>query len=901
MPLGFLLKKATGILGQLGLANDPTRPPPLDGEIIYCKNNVCVHPPGPLNVNTIHHPGYLTIRAQDDEVLGSTLILTWIPNTTLQRKPSSAPSTPSTGSPPGDKPAPPPRKFSHDIPGSSDMVASHRLLEHADVDLESGTKNSSSLSLDRSCSDSGYADDTVSKHSSAMSEQHQQFYEKILGQTVGLEPSVMSQSDTCAASGSRRLSHKSVDSAISSKNQSPVDADAKTTAGDISMSSDSESITTETQLALLIARNDYEQGLRDEQQIKGDSQAGSKGAKLLPWQLSKHVRQALQTDFDNSSVSSDDTSAGNSPWPSPKKKMPDYTVVHANKELCDTDVDEELESPGNGHIHRRMSDSSSTSSTDTDTTQDGDSCPPSPTSSQHATSPTGAESIEIQNRLERSLSDSNPEGLVVTYNLTFPENSVSYVEAAGLKGPGTAREQLCGVFSADLGQMRSLRLFFNDGDGTCGQLVIASRESQYKILHFHHGGLDRLAEMFEEWRHCTQAKANKGLSDQFCRQFSINRPSVTAIECHPDEDVYGTITLEIWQSYFNDRGQVEDEESLKKAIFFGGLDPSVRKEAWPFLLHYFCFQFTSEGREEYCHRMSAEYQAIQDKRLSMSDEEKEHFWRTVQVTVDKDVVRTDRSNPYFKGDNNPHVEMMRKILLNYAYYNPSMGYTQGMSDLLAPVLVEVHDEADAFWCFVGLMQNTIFVSSPTDADMDKQLMYLRELLRVMQPNFYQHLVTLGDAMELLFCHRWILLCFKREFPEADALRMWEACWAHYQTDYFHLFICLAIIAVYGDDLVQQKLPSDEMLLHFSNLAMHMNGDVVLRKARGLLHQFRLLPRIPCTLHGLCKTCGPGMWDSGHVPTVECTGCHNEDGCPYGGVSPQQEKPLTNKIFPEKFF
>ena len=80
-----------------------------------------------------------------------------------------------------------------------------------------------------------------------------------------------------------------------------------------------------------------------------------------------------------------------------------------------------------------------------------------------------------------------------------------------------------------------------------------------------------------------------------------------------------------------------------------------------------------------------------------------------------------------------------------------------------------------------------------------------------------------------YIYRWILLCFKREFPEAEALRMWESCWAHYQTDYFHLFLCLAIIAVYGDDVVQQKLPADDMLLHFSNLSMQMNGDIVLKK------------------------------------------------------------------------
>lgn len=60
-------------------------------------------------------------------------------------------------------------------------------------------------------------------------------------------------------------------------------------------------------------------------------------------------------------------------------------------------------------------------------------------------------------------------------------------------------------------------------------------------------------------------------------------------------------------------------------------------------------------------------------------------------------------------------------------------------------------------------------------------LYLRELLRLTHQRFYQHLVSLGeDGLQMLFCHRWLLLCFKREFPEAEALRIWEACWAHYQ-------------------------------------------------------------------------------------------------------------------------
>ncbi|XP_056406039.1 TBC1 domain family member 16 isoform X2 [Hyla sarda] len=464
-----------------------------------------------------------------------------------------------------------------------------------------------------------------------------------------------------------------------------------------------------------------------------------------------------------------------------------------------------------------------------------------------------------------------------------------------------ALEQTCGVFRVDLGQMRSLRVFFSDETGTSGQLVIASRESQYKVFHFHHGGLDKLSEVFQQWKYCCEAQLKEKVTMKTCLHFSIQRPSVLSSESHPEEGIYQKLNVSRWLQHFNEVGQVEEEYKLRKAIFFGGIESSLRGEVWPFLFGYYSWESTSQEREALRVQRREEYAQIQNRRLSMNPDAQKAFWRNVQFTVDKDVVRTDRSNQFFRGEDNPNVEAMRRILLNYAVYCPGVGYSQGMSDLVAPLLTEVQDESDTFWCFVGLMQNTIFISSPCDEDMEKQLMYLRELLRIMHLRFYKHLLSLGeDGLQILFCHRWILLCFKREFSDSEALRMWEACWAHYQTDYFHLFLSVAIIDLYGEDVIEHQLPTDQMLLHFSNLAMHMNGELVLKKARSLLYQFRLSPKIPCSLRDLCKLCGPGMWDSGYIPTIECTGQHpGSRSCLYGGTveesiptSPKKTKKKT---------
>lgn len=85
------------------------------------------------------------------------------------------------------------------------------------------------------------------------------------------------------------------------------------------------------------------------------------------------------------------------------------------------------------------------------------------------------------------------------------------------------------------------------------------------------------------------------------------------------------------------------------------------------------------------------------------------FLTTIITTTptEKDVNRTDRNHPFFEGEHNPNVTLLHDILMTFVMYNFDLGYVQGMSDLLAPILYVTQDEATAFWCFVGYMDMVV--------------------------------------------------------------------------------------------------------------------------------------------------------------------------------------------------
>lgn len=78
----------------------------------------------------------------------------------------------------------------------------------------------------------------------------------------------------------------------------------------------------------------------------------------------------------------------------------------------------------------------------------------------------------------------------------------------------------------------------------------------------------------------------------------------------------------------------------------------------------------------------------------MSQIQEKNFadYRERKCQIEKDVKRTDRTLEYFAGDDSKGLEILKDILMTYVMFNFDLGYVQGMSDLLAPILCIMKNE-----------------------------------------------------------------------------------------------------------------------------------------------------------------------------------------------------------------
>ncbi|XP_027916325.1 TBC1 domain family member 17 isoform X1 [Vigna unguiculata] len=289
-----------------------------------------------------------------------------------------------------------------------------------------------------------------------------------------------------------------------------------------------------------------------------------------------------------------------------------------------------------------------------------------------------------------------------------------------------------------------------------------------------------------------------------------------------------------WIIFLDSEGRVTDSEALRKRVFYGGLDHDLRNEVWGLLLGYYPYESTYAEREFQKSVKKSEYENIKNQWQSISSAQAKRFtkFRERKGLIEKDVVRTDRSIPFYEGDDNPNVNILRDILLTYSFYNFDLGYCQGMSDLLSPILFVMDDESEAFWCFVALMERLGPNFNRDQNGMHSQLFALSKLVELLDSPLHNYFKQ-RDCLNYFFCFRWILIQFKREFEYEKTMRLWEVLWTHYPSEHLHLYLCVAILNRYRGKIIREEMDFDTLLKFINELSGHIDLDASLRDAEAL--------------------------------------------------------------------
>ncbi|XP_001599344.2 TBC1 domain family member 15 isoform X1 [Nasonia vitripennis] len=306
------------------------------------------------------------------------------------------------------------------------------------------------------------------------------------------------------------------------------------------------------------------------------------------------------------------------------------------------------------------------------------------------------------------------------------------------------------------------------------------------------------------------------------------------------------LTQEQWDKCKDTEGRVLNPETVREIIFRGGISPSLRYEVWKFLLNYYPWNSTNIERVELRKKKTDEYFAMKLQWKSMTAAQENRFsdFRDRKSLIEKDVNRTDRTHAYYSGDNNPHLAQLYDILMTYVMYNFDLGYVQGMSDLLSPILCLMDHEVDAFWCFVGFMDKVSTNFEMDQAGMKAQLCQLHNILLVTEPQLAQYLDK-HDSGNMFFCFRWLLVLFKREFNTVDIMKLWEILWTDLPCKNFHLLFCAAILETEKSILMENRYGFTEILKHINDLSLHIELPWTLSKAEGIYHQLMAVaPQLP---------------------------------------------------------
>lgn len=170
-----------------------------------------------------------------------------------------------------------------------------------------------------------------------------------------------------------------------------------------------------------------------------------------------------------------------------------------------------------------------------------------------------------------------------------------------------------------------------------------------------------------------------------------------------------------WRAMLDECGRLVSQERLRLVVYQKGVEPSLRPVVWRHLLNVYPDGLTGEERIAYTRSLAIQYQAQKtcwQRRLRFvylflssisianvySGGRSTEELRLVANAVRKDVVRTDRSLPFYSGDENTNANLLAlfNLLTTYALCHPDISYCQ-VQECSLTVTPRTHCRACRTW------------------------------------------------------------------------------------------------------------------------------------------------------------------------------------------------------------
>lgn len=200
-----------------------------------------------------------------------------------------------------------------------------------------------------------------------------------------------------------------------------------------------------------------------------------------------------------------------------------------------------------------------------------------------------------------------------------------------------------------------------------------------------------------------------------------------------------------------------------------------------------------------------------------------------------------------------HAARLTAILEAYALYDTEIGYCQGMSDLLSPIIGVMCDDHDAFWCFVGFMRKARHNYRLDEVGIRRQLNIVSTIIKRKDSHLYKHLEKL-EAEDCFFVYRMVLVLFRRELTFEQTKCLWEVMWADQAsvragigesgwsrirqrappTDDLLLYAIAASVLQRRKQIIERYMSTDEIIRECNNMAGHLDVWKLLDDAHDLV-------------------------------------------------------------------